>query len=146
MNRKLAKFGVSYASMKLGISGIEVHYESESFFLSNDISAVFLKEGYSIVFNQDWLDAANEIEVLICSFHETRHAYQWACIDLPKVYSSDPGIVSVWKKEFGEYRPPGNIEYITQSIESDACKYSDFLLKQFIHEYNLDDNQTSKVE
>ncbi len=132
MKEKIARFGVDYASKKLGLSDIEVHFKPQSFFKNNDINATFLHEGYYIVFSSDWIENADELEILKCSFHETRHAYQRACIDFPEIIYHDPKVVEIWLKEFDDYKRPGHDHYLNQEIEKDAIEYSRIILNELI--------------
>lgn len=51
--------------------------------------AIFIPDTYTIVFNTDWLDSMHDQEILRCAFHETRHAYQRACLEFPKLMVVD---------------------------------------------------------
>ena len=137
MKEKIARFGVDYASKKLGLSEIEVHFRPQSFFKSKDTNATFIQEGYYIVFSSDWIKEANELEILKCSFHETRHAYQRACIDFPKLTYHDSESIKVWAMEFDGYRDPGHDGYLDQEIEKDARGFSDLMIDTFIKEYQI---------
>jgi hypothetical protein len=134
MKEKLAKFGVEYASRRLGLSEIEVHFKPQSFFKCDQTNASFLAEGYYIVISSDWLETANELEILKCAFHETRHAYQRACIDFPELIYHDPKVVRVWLREFDDYKRPGHGQYLNQEIEKDAIAFSDKLIEDMINE------------
>jgi hypothetical protein len=136
MKEKIARFGVDYASKKLGLSDIEVYFKPQSFFKNNDINATFLHEGYYIVFSSDWIENADELEILKCSFHETRHAYQRACIDFPELIYHDPKIVAIWAKEFDNYKRPEHNDYLNQEIEKDAIAFSNKLINYIINETN----------
>jgi len=137
MKERLARFGVDYASRILGLSEIEVLFKPQSFFKFDQTNAFFIPEGYYIVFNTDWLNIANELEILKCSFHETRHAYQKACIDFPNLIHHNPTIVSIWAKEFDEYIEPRQASYMSQEIEQDAIEFSDLLILQ-LGELNIE--------
>ena len=134
MKLKIARFGVEYASRRLGLSELEVHFKPQSFFGCNQTNATFLSDGYYIVFSSDWLETANELEILKCAFHETRHAYQRACIDYPKLIYHDPKVVEVWLREFDDYKRPGHDHYLKQEIEKDAIAFSDKLINDMINE------------
>lgn len=135
MNEKIARYGVQYASSKLGLSEIEVMFKSQSFFKFTDVNAMLIKEQYLIIFNKDWIAIAHEFEILKCSFHETRHAYQVACIDFPELIEHDPKEVDGWKKEYSMYTRPGSPNYSKQKLEIDAFRYSNYLLKIFLKEF-----------
>ncbi|MDD3383985.1 MAG: hypothetical protein PHX46_04165 [Bacilli bacterium] len=66
----------------LGIdNSLEVVFKDHQYFSEKDISAVFVKEGYIIVFNNSFLENASLPEIMITGFHETRHAYQYMQIE-----------------------------------------------------------------
>lgn len=132
MKEKLARFGVDYASKILGLSEIEVHFKPQTFFKCNQTNASFISDGYYIVISTDWLETANELEILKCSFHETRHGYQRACIDYPEIIYHDPKVVEVWHKEFEDYKRPGHDYYLNQEIEKDAFEFSENLIESII--------------
>jgi hypothetical protein len=50
---------------------------------------MFIQKSYTILFNDDWIRKAHELEILKCAFHETRHSYQKACIDFPEIMKHD---------------------------------------------------------
>lgn len=124
MNKSIAKQAVEYASSILELSDIEVHFKPQDFFPNKDVNAMFIPNGYYIVFNEDWLKNANELEVMKCGFHETRHAYQRACIDFPEIMKHEAIEVEIWKKEFEQYKNPNFNEYLDQEIEKDAINFS----------------------
>jgi hypothetical protein len=78
------------------------------------------------------------LEVLKCAFHETRHAYQKACIDFPELITSDVSkdIIEVWKKEFYDYLDPRFDGYFEQEIEKDAIKFSEIMVIKVLHSIN----------
>ncbi|MDL2292553.1 hypothetical protein LJC17_03075 [Acholeplasma sp. OttesenSCG-928-E16] len=128
-NKEIAKLGVLIASIELGLDGIEVEFRGESFFKRKTINAVFFKEVYTIVFNEDLLEFSHEDNILKCAFHETRHAYQMACIEFPELMNIDVSDVEVeiWKSEFECYFGPGDELYETQLIELDAVRFAEEL-------------------
>ncbi|HOF43221.1 MAG TPA: hypothetical protein PLE44_01325 [Bacilli bacterium] len=90
MKKETARLGVIYASNKLGLEdGIEVLYRDRDFFQFDHQGAIFIPATYTIVFNTDWLNSIHDEEILRCAFHETRHAYQRACIDFPDMMILD---------------------------------------------------------
>lgn len=141
MNKKAARYGVEYASTILNISNIEVHFKPQSFFPSKDVNAMFIPKGFFIVFNIDWLKMAHELEVLKCAFHETRHAYQKACIDFPEIVKHDEHEVEIWKREFNEYMNPSFDGYLNQFLEKDAIEFSNNLLDQIISKGKVNNEQ-----
>lgn len=128
-NKEIAKLGVLIASIELGLDGIQVEFRNESFFKRKTINAVFFKEVYTIVFNEDLLEFSHEDNILKCAFHETRLAYQMACIEFPELMNVDVSDVEVeiWKSEFEYYFGPGDELYETQLIELDAVRFAEEL-------------------
>lgn len=145
MKEKIARYGVDYASKKLGLSEIEVHFRPQSFFKNKDVNATFLQEGYFIVISSEWLKTANELEILKCTFHETRHAYQRACIDFPEIIYHDPKVVEVWLKEFDDYKRPGHDHYLNQEIEKDAITFSEKLINDMINKAEQKGDKNAKT-
>lgn len=133
---QLASFGVYHASKHLGIENIAVEFKPGSFF-SPDINAIFKEDSYKIVFNKDWINTAQNLEILKCSFHETRHAYQKACIDFPDIMKCDSQSTDQWKQEFTNYIKPNTYGYETQAIEMDAIQFSEKLLTELIRNLTL---------
>lgn len=99
---------------------------------------MFIQQTYTILFNSDWINMTHELEILKCSFHETRHAYQRACIDFPEIMKHDEKEVKIWKKEFEEYKNPDFKGYAEQEIEKDAIDFSQKLI-DFIFEKYMDE-------
>ena len=129
MKESIARDGVEYASRVLGLEEIEVHFRPRTFFKGLESGAIFIPNGYYIVFCSEWLEKASDTEIILCSFHETRHAYQRACIDYPDLIYHDPKIVKIWKNEFDNYKHPDHKDYWDQEIEKDAIRFSEDLLR-----------------
>ena len=130
-NKELATKSIKYASvlLGLGVDGVEIEFKDESFFINPLSSAIFVQELYIIVFNETWLEQAPEREVALAAFHETRHAYQKACIEFPEHMKIDVNAETLkqWAYEFDNYVNFSEGEYENQAIEKDALKYSDEL-------------------
>jgi len=58
----------------------EVYFNPYTDFSNPNVLSMYLKSRNAIVFNDKWLDSANELEILTTCFHETRHVYQFYCI------------------------------------------------------------------
>lgn len=144
-NRDIAKLGVQIASEDLGISEIVIIFKDSAFFYNSEINAMFMKETYSIVFNENWLGKADVLEVFKCAFHETRHAYQRACIGFPEIMKHDEKEVQSWKEEFEQYKNPDFKGYAEQAIEKDAIKYSEIMLQKLIEDAE-EDIENEKLE
>ena len=131
MKKETARLGVIYASNKLGLEdGIEVLYRDRDFFQFDHQGAIFIPATYTIVFNTDWLNSIHDEEILRCAFHETRHAYQRACIDFPDMMVLDvpEETVKKWKFEFDNYTLDESKGYDFQELEKDANEFADRLL------------------
>jgi hypothetical protein len=137
MKRETARLGVIYASNKLGLEdGIEVLYRDRDFFQFDHQGAIFIPATYTIIFNTDWLNSIHDEEILRCAFHETRHAYQRACIDFPDmmVLDVEEETVKKWKFEFDNYTHDESKGYDFQELEKDANEFADRLLLELHNE------------
>lgn len=137
MKRETARLGVIYASNKLGLEdGIEVLYRDRDFFQFDHQGAIFIPATYTIIFNIDWLNSIHDEEILRCAFHETRHAYQRACIDFPDmmVLDVEEETVKKWKFEFDNYTHDESKGYDFQELEKDANEFADRLLLELENE------------
>ena len=137
MKKETARLGVIYASNKLGLEdGIEVLYRDRDFFQFDHQGAIFIPATYTIVFNTDWLNSIHDEEILRCAFHETRHAYQRACIDFPDmmVLDVEEETVKKWKFEFDNYTHDESKGYDFQELEKDANEFADRLLLELHNE------------
>lgn len=137
MKRETARLGVIYASNKLGLEdGIEVLYRDRDFFQFDHQGAIFIPATYTIIFNTDWLNSIHDEEILRCAFHETRHAYQRACIDFPDmmVLDVEEETVKKWKFEFDNYTHDESKGYDFQELEKDANEFADRLLLELENE------------
>lgn len=89
------------------------------------------------MFNDKWLESANELEILTTRFHETKHAYQYHCIQSNS--REDQETINTWKREFEGYSKPSNTNnpkndesYLIQAIEIDAIAFSRLLILHLI--------------
>jgi len=101
------------------------------------INSVFLKEKYIIAFNEEWIEQASLLEIQITCFHETRHAFQWKCIngECLEDKAVDPEIVDIWKSEMYNYNQPTSKDipeefYLKQKIEIDAIAFAHYQMKK----------------
>ena len=104
-NQNAAIASVMIAEKILGIeNSLEVVFKDNQYFSDNEISAVFLKEGYNVVFKNAYLENASLIEVMITGFHEVRHAYQCIQIEygqkLPFKYKDSQLTIKEWKNHY----------------------------------------------
>lgn len=119
---------VRIAEKILGIdNSVEIIFRDNEYFKDTEISAVFLKEGYYIVFNNGYLENASIIEIMITGFHEVRHAYQYIQIEygqkLTFKYKDDQISIDEWKMDFDNLKLPSEMsreEYLNSPTEIDA--------------------------
>ncbi len=138
----LAEFGVLVAKkiLKLDELDILLMFKQPTWFHNNDVTATFLRDTYIIVYNEEWLENSSDLEIIACSFHEARHAYQQAQIDFREQLEIQEPIETVdkWKVEIGCYKKStGDInndtEYLMQEIEIDATAFEQFLIKELFN-------------
>lgn len=130
-----ANISVKITEKILGVdNSLEVIFKDPQYFSENDVSAVFIKEGYYIVFNNSFLSKATLPEIMITGFHETRHAYQYMQIEygkkLPFKYQDEQNVLDDWKKDFDNPKQPNEMtkeEYLNRPTEVDAIAFSYYL-------------------
>ena len=127
--------GVQAASKILNIKEPEVYFNPCTDFSNPEISGIYRYEDNEIIFNEDWVNRSNELEIMITAFHETRHAYQKYCIDTRS--GEDIKTIEVWEKEFNQYSQPSgkntpsdDISYLKQAIEIDAIAFAYYQMKE----------------
>lgn len=157
--RSNAISSVRIAEKILGIdNSLEVVFKNSQYFSEIDISAVFIKEGYYIVFNNSFLNKASLLEIMITAFHETRHAYQYLQIEyskkLPFKFQDEQNVLDGWRKDFDNPKQPNEMtkeEYLNRKTEIDAIAFSYYLadkllnVKQVIPE-EIKDKVLARVE
>ncbi|HAP36910.1 MAG TPA: hypothetical protein DCQ28_13625 [Bacteroidetes bacterium] len=131
-----AVYSVAIASKILGVKTVGVVFVDSQFLRGKTITSMYLPTHNIILFNQDWLAQAELEEVVLTAFHETRHAYQKAQIDvIPNTQKTEnPNTIAVWKREFDQYFRPideyqDDPRYVEQEIEKDVF-YGIFLLSK----------------
>ena len=134
-NFKIAVSAVNKCSQLLNITPPEVYFASGSDFPNPEISSIYRHKDNEIIFNEDWINRSNELEILVTAFHETRHAYQYHCIKTKS--REDIETINVWEKEFNQYTSPSgkntpksDIDYLKQSIEIDAIAFAYYQMKE----------------
>jgi len=100
-----------------------VYFAIGSDFPNPEISSIYRHKDNEILFNEDWINRSNELEILVTAFNETRHAYQYHCIKTKS--REDIETIIDWEKEFNQYLSPSgknntesDIDYLKQSIET----------------------------
>ena len=139
-NEKITKevihLGTQMAAKILDIKEPNISFLPDQKGANSDISAVFIPQTYTIAFHKTWLEEASEIEVLSCTFHEMRHAYQYEQERLmvsQKASESTERILK-WKEERSMYQVPligkhAQAHYLNQEIEIDAVAFSSLVMK-----------------
>lgn len=113
---------IKYSSKLLGLDDL-IEYAIVDGTGHEKTRAVCDRENYRIYFNQQWLDNANELEILECVLHECRHLYQQACMDYSHIFNREKTeTVERWKYEFDNPINPIIDEkgYLNQTSEIDA--------------------------
>ena len=121
--------GVHFASKVMNIPAPLISFIRRSQLPNPEITAMYLPESKSILFNEDWVIHRNELEVMATCLHECRHAYQHYCV-LTKS-REDEATRTQWAKEFTVYFQPNwdksqevDVDYLYQSIEVDAIIFT----------------------
>lgn len=106
--------------------------------------AICDRENYRIYFNKQWLDKANDVEILECVLHECRHCYQQACIDFPNVFNKEEiKVIKQWMIEFENPINPYTDEngYVSLSSEIDASNFAKMqrkiLYEKWLSDFNI---------
>lgn len=130
-NYEVAINGTTLAARILGIETPDVQFFYNQDFTDKGINSIFLKDKYIIAFNEEWLEQANQMEIQVTCFHESRHAFQWKVIN--GEYSGSEVVDSLtiqkWKDEMSNYSSPSKkdipeVEYLKQAIEIDAIAFA----------------------
>lgn len=134
---EIVMIGVETASRILKIQYPEVYFNPHTDFLNPNVSSMYLESRKAIVFNDKWLESANELEILMTCFHEMRHAYQHFCIQSNSRENEDT--INIWKSEFDGYNKPSSTNnpkndelYLMQLIEVDAIAFAYHQMKELL--------------
>ena len=135
---------VANASKMLGIKKVDVDFVSSNFIGGKTITSMYLPDHNLILFNQDWLTIAKLEDVIMTTFHETRHAYQKSQIDgIPNDINNElQEAIKIWEIQFENYFKPNDEsdtepKYVEQKIVKDAVGYSGSLLNGLIRQNYL---------
>jgi len=130
-NYQVAINGTSLAARILGIETPDVQFFYNQDLTKKGINSIFLKNEYIIAFNEEWLEQANQLEIQITCFHESRHAFQWKVINGEYTVTEvvDLPTIQKWKDEMSNYNQPTKKdipeeEYLKQEIEIDAIAFA----------------------
>jgi len=124
---------MKYASRLVGLDDL-IEYSIVDGTGQERTRAICDRENYRIYFNKQWLDKANDAEILKCVLHECRHCYQQACIEFPIDFNKERlEVVNQWKHEFeNPINPYDNEEkYNNQLSEIDAELYAINVIKRY---------------
>lgn len=132
---------VKIAEKIIGIdNSLEVVFKDNQYFNDTEISAVFLKEGYYVVFNNAYLENVSIIEIMITGFHEVKHAYQYMQIEYGEMFQlkfkDGKETINEWKKDFDNLKQPNEMikeEYLNRPTEVDAIAFSYYLADKLLN-------------
>ena len=125
--KRLATKMVEYFSRNLGLDALEVVFVEAMHFKNKHISATFNPDIYRISFNKDWLEDAPAIEIIKVAAHETRHAYQKACVDFPMYFRPIPLL-----------NPRGlKLKYVLGEYQEDDTTYVRYLDERMVKKARL---------
>ncbi len=134
-NLLVALICIEAATEILNIPLSEIFFASSTSFPYPEISSIYRHKDNEIIFNEDWVNRSNELEIMITALHETRHAYQKYCIDTRS--REDIKTIEAWEKEFNQYNQPSgkntptdDSSYLKQSIEIDAIAFAYHQMKE----------------
>lgn len=143
----IKKENIAIASIKVAerflstYDTLEVVFKDLQYFCQKDVSAIFIKEGYYIVFNNFFLENSSLIEIMITGFHEARHAYQYMQVEFfnKKMYKcirEELYIINKWEKDFNRGRKINEMsreEYLNRPTEIDAIAFSCYLADELLN-------------
>lgn len=134
-NIKAAYSGAIIVSKILNFPLPELYIIEETKLPNKEITAIYSFKENEIIFNEDWINRSEWIEVLITAFHEMRHAYQSYCVRTKTRETAET--LKIWEDEIKGYiMPSGNNNeiddqsYLTQEIEVDAIAFAHWLVKK----------------
>lgn len=134
-NAEAAIVGVKIASEILRIPEPGVFFIESKNLPNKEITGLFISKEYEIIFNEEWVIKSPQIEIFITCFHEARHAYQFHSIK--NNINETKEVLEQWKMEFESYNIPSgknnplsDIDYLKQSIEIDAIRFTHSQIKE----------------
>ena len=134
-NMEVAFRGVQIVTKIINFPMPKLYIIEEAKLPNKEITGIYSFKNNEIIFNEDWVNRSEWIEVLITAFHEMRHAYQGYCIKSKTRESSET--LTAWEDEINEYiMPSGNNNeiddqiYLNQEIEIDAIAFAHWLVKK----------------
>ena len=137
-NLEIALKGIKVASNILDIPEPSIYFANSNELPNNEVAEVFRHKGYEIIFNEYWLTKVPWIEVMVTCFHECRHAYQ--AYSVKHNLNESKEILNKWNNDFNSYNMPSgtldekmDIDYLTQSIEIDAIRFTHEKIKELFN-------------
>ncbi len=139
-NEKVLYAGVQIVSKVLNFPIPELYIIEGDKLPNKDITGMYSFRNNEIIFNEDWINRAEWIEVLITVFHEMRHAYQGYCV---RTGTKEPQeTLEIWSHEITNYIMPSGTNkeeddqnYLSQEIEIDAISFAHWLTNK---EFNVE--------
>lgn len=133
-NEKVIFSGVQIVSKLLNFPTPELYIIKETKLPNKEITGIYSFKNNEIIFNENWINRSEWIEILITVFHEMRHAYQGYCVRTKTRESADT--LEIWEGEINGYiMPSGNNNeiddqsYLNQNREVDAIAFAHWLVK-----------------
>ena len=133
--KNMVKIGTTMASKILNVREPHTVFHNSSKFCNPEIAASFVPETYTITFNSDWCSKASDLEVLACTFHEMRHAYQFEQSKKMNIFNTNEpkARIQKWREERVNYNNPAlsslkTLNYLYQDIEIDAIAVAHLMM------------------
>ena len=130
----IALFGVEYATNQLGIPMVDVKFETKSSFKTMNDSAIYTMTNNSITFNSDWVDNANIMDILKCSFFNAHLAYQYNYVSNMSQLKQEPGVLRLWAYEVHMYNNHKHKSTSDSVVMNEASKFAQELLDKVLIE------------
>lgn len=134
-NEKVLYAGVQIVSEILNFPIPELYVIEGDKLPNKEITGMYSFRNNEIIFNEDWINRSEWIEVLITVFHEMRHAYQGYCVKRNTRESEER--LELWLEEMNNYEMPSGTNkedddqgYLNQEIEKDAIAFAHWLVKK----------------
>lgn len=126
---------IELASDKLNIPEPRFKLINSSSLDDSNITCVFNKDNNIITYSRKWILSADEIEIIIATFHEVRHSYQFYSV-INNINETEKKL-QLWKENFNNYKTPTinytsseDKEYLLQPIEKDAIVWTHKVIKE----------------
>ncbi|NWH10173.1 SprT-like domain-containing protein [Acholeplasma laidlawii] len=134
-NEKIIDIGTQIVSKILDFPIPELYIIEQSKLPNKEITGIYSFGENEIIFNEEWVNRSQWIEVIITVFHEMRHAYQGYCIRTKNRESAET--IKAWESEINCYIMPSgknngidDKSYLTQEIEIDAIAFAHWIVKK----------------